>query len=89
MSERTAADRPNILLILADDMGFSDIGCYGSEIRYFHPKPMLHDDQVISVADEDGYCVWDEWAQRCGVAAWPLPDQTWQPRMHTRHGRVV
>jgi arylsulfatase A-like enzyme len=24
--------RPNILLILADDMGFSDIGCYGSEI---------------------------------------------------------
>jgi len=25
-------NRPNVLLILADDMGFSDIGCYGSEI---------------------------------------------------------
>ena len=25
-------DRPNIVLILADDMGFSDIGCFGSEI---------------------------------------------------------
>src|SRR5215472_6155035 len=25
--------RPNILIILADDMGFSDIGCYGSEIH--------------------------------------------------------
>lgn len=24
--------RPNIVLIMADDMGFSDIGCYGSEI---------------------------------------------------------
>ncbi|HVE39698.1 MAG TPA: arylsulfatase [Planctomycetota bacterium] len=24
--------RPNILILLADDMGFSDIGCYGSEI---------------------------------------------------------
>ncbi len=24
---------PNILIILADDMGFSDIGCYGSDIR--------------------------------------------------------
>ncbi len=24
--------RPNILMILADDMGFSDIGCYGGEI---------------------------------------------------------
>ncbi|MSU66188.1 MAG: arylsulfatase [Opitutus sp.] len=27
-----APARPNILVILVDDMGFSDIGCYGSEI---------------------------------------------------------
>ena len=25
--------RPNIILIMADDMGFSDIGCYGGEIE--------------------------------------------------------
>lgn len=25
-------NKPNILLIMADDMGFSDLGCYGSEI---------------------------------------------------------
>lgn len=27
------ATRPNIIVILSDDMGFSDIGCYGGEIR--------------------------------------------------------
>ena len=27
-----APPRPNILLVMVDDMGFSDIGCYGSEI---------------------------------------------------------
>lgn len=25
--------RPNFLVIVADDLGFSDIGCFGSEIR--------------------------------------------------------
>ena len=29
----TAAEKPNVLLILADDLGYSDLGCYGSEIR--------------------------------------------------------
>ncbi len=26
-------DRPNVVIIMADDMGFSDLGCYGGEIQ--------------------------------------------------------
>ena len=28
-----AAERPNVVVILSDDMGFSDLGCYGGEIH--------------------------------------------------------
>ena len=34
---RAAASRPNVIVILVDDMGFSDLACYGSEI----PTPNL------------------------------------------------
>jgi len=30
---RAAEARPNIIVVMADDMGFSDLGCYGSEIK--------------------------------------------------------
>lgn len=30
---QTPEKKPNIILILADDMGYSDIGCFGSEIQ--------------------------------------------------------
>ncbi|SEE97538.1 arylsulfatase [Ruania alba] len=36
MTTSTEERRPNVLLILADDLGFSDLGCYGAEIRTPH-----------------------------------------------------
>jgi arylsulfatase A-like enzyme len=33
MPALSAPKRPNVVLILADDMGFSDLGCYGGEIH--------------------------------------------------------
>ena len=34
--EAVRSPRPNVVLILADDLGFSDLGCYGGEIETPH-----------------------------------------------------
>lgn len=47
-SVKKADKRPNILLIMADDMGYSDIGCYGGEI----PTPNM---MPLPLADCDSH----------------------------------
>ncbi|MDG1895370.1 MAG: arylsulfatase [Fuerstiella sp.] len=39
----SAADRPNIILIMVDDMGWSDLGCYGGEIETPHIDSLAAD----------------------------------------------
>lgn len=42
-STPTCGDRPNILLIMVDDMGWSDLGCYGGEIDTPHIDSLAAD----------------------------------------------
>ncbi|NML30228.1 arylsulfatase [Paraburkholderia antibiotica] len=36
MSQTRTQQRPNFLIVMADDLGYSDLGCYGSEIATPH-----------------------------------------------------
>jgi hypothetical protein len=61
---------PNIIVILVDDMGFSDLGCYGSEIQtpalsrlaengmgsFFDPV-MLMDNEGFIRAESPGFYI--------------------------------
>jgi arylsulfatase len=48
--------RPNLLLLLADDMGYSDIGCFGAEIRTPHLDQLAAGGLVFSQAYNCARC---------------------------------
>ncbi len=51
-----ASERPNIVVILVDDMGFSDIGPYGSEIPTPHLDALANDGLRFSQFYNTGRC---------------------------------
>lgn len=52
----TAVDRPNIIVVMVDDMGFSDIGCYGSEIPTPHLDALAENGLKFSQFYNTGRC---------------------------------
>lgn len=42
-ADRESNRRPNIILVMADDLGWSDIGCYGGEIETPHIDALAKD----------------------------------------------
>ncbi len=52
----SAADRPNIVVVMVDDMGFSDIGCYGSEIPTPHLDALAKGGKKFSQFYNTGRC---------------------------------
>ncbi|GGN02485.1 arylsulfatase [Dyadobacter beijingensis] len=50
------SEKPNIVLILADDMGFSDLGSFGSEIRTPHLDKLAQEGLRITQFYNSGRC---------------------------------
>ena len=72
---------PNIVLIMADDVGISDIGCYGSEI---------HTPNIDRLASNGLRFTHLYTAARCFTARAPDPDRAVSaPGRQRAHGRVV
>jgi len=51
-----ARTKPNIVVILADDLGFSDLGCYGSEIQTPHLDRLAREGMRLSQFYNSGRC---------------------------------
>ena len=45
---KSAQDRPNVVLVLVDDMGFADLGITGSEIRTPNIDALARDGVLLS-----------------------------------------
>lgn len=58
-----ASRRPNILIILADDMGFSDLGCYGGEIATPQLDALARDGLRFTQAYNSARC----WPSRAAI----------------------
>ncbi len=51
-----SAERPNIVLIMCDDMGYSDIGCMGSEIETPHIDSLARDGMLFTQFYNNAKC---------------------------------
>ncbi|NLG00726.1 MAG: arylsulfatase [Lentisphaerae bacterium] len=75
-----AATPPNLLIILADDLGFSDLGCYGSEIATPHLDSLAGNGLRFTQCYNTARC----WPTRCALVTGYYPQQLHQD---PRNGR--
>jgi arylsulfatase len=84
----TAADtRPNILLIVADDLGYADLGAYGSDIStpnidalaaqgllltQFHTAPSCGPTRAMLLSGNNNHVAGTARQNTTGVAGWPV-----------------
>lgn len=66
-----ATSRPNIVIIVADDLGYSDLGCYGSEIETPNLDGLARDGLRFSQFYNTARC----WPTRAAVMTGQYPQQ--------------
>jgi arylsulfatase A-like enzyme len=71
--------KPNVLVIVADDMGYSDAGCYGGEIETPHLDRLAANGLRFSQCYSTGRC----WPSRASLLTGYYPQQV---RMDPRQG---
>ena len=54
--ELSAQQQPNVLVIVADDLGYSDLGCYGGEINTPHLDALANDGVRMTQMYNMGRC---------------------------------
>jgi arylsulfatase len=80
-AKAAAAPPPNFLIILADDLGFSDLGSYGGEIRTPHLDGLARDGLRFTQFYNTGRC----WPSRSALMSGHYPQQI---RMDPPRGRL-
>ena len=75
--------RPNVLVILADDLGFSDLGCYGSEIRTPNLDRLAADGMRFTQAYNNAVCIHSRASLLTGVSPRQGPAGLLRPNMLT------
>ncbi len=72
LAAEPASHKPNILIILADDLGYSDIGCYGSEIATPNLDRLAKNGLRFTQCYNTARC----WPTRCALMTGYYPQQT-------------
>ena len=78
-AELSAAERPNVLMILCDDLGYSDLGCYGGEIQTPNLDRLAADGMRFTQFYNCAVCVTTRSALLTGL----YPRQAKRPRLRT------
>ena len=83
-SDRRDAEKPNVIFILADDSGYSDLGCYGSAINTPHLDSLAANGLKFTQFYNTGRC----WPTRAALMTGYYPHQVHRDRLSNLGGGV-